>query len=488
MTSTPAGSLKGKGRAPTDWHLCALPNIPTVEQLSNLELPMDALPEQRDTVPTEYVVNTTFLVSGTSDGPPWTGYYVQLLEARLAVTNIYGVWFELHRHGSGFEAHLLAQEGLSLINAPLKGIDYARLRTTGEPLTQVPSHTATLAIQTAMITDTAAGLWGLPQTPKEQPKKATGWVMPLLPTEQEDEDHIFSSTTNQPPRQPGQPDGTGDDPMVLAAMQLAGYLRLEGNPPDRFDGNRTRTRRFLTQFQQFMLMNDGAMITQNDIKKCTYFLSLTGGPQVDGWSEMKYDWLDSIKKDPCQLMGHSPWEVMMQDFLDAFTNFAECEQAQNTLKQWKMKEGKIDKYIAGFERLAHRTGVDLDDPLNMRTFVQGLPGPLVETVLCLEDPQNYVQWREAAQRHQRTWLKIQSYKGNYRSTQPLNCRGGQPQKNGPFGNFYWRRPQEGQGSQGNRQQPACQRLPPRDPNAMDTSAAARKANTNKEKEEYRKTG
>jgi len=180
--------------------------------------------------------------------------------------------------------------------------------------------------------------------------------------------------------------------MILAAVQLAGYLHLEGNPPNRFDGDRTRTCRFLTQFWQFMLMNDSATIAQNDIKKCTYFLSLMGGPQVDGWSEMKYDWLDTIKKDPHQLMGHSPWEVMMQDFLDTFTNFVEREQAQNALKQWKMKKGKINKYIAGFKRLAHRAGVNLDDPSNMCTFAQGLPGPLVETVLRLDDPQNYVQW------------------------------------------------------------------------------------------------
>jgi len=154
-----------------------------------------------------------------------------------------------------------------------------------------------------------------------------------------------------------------------------------------------------------------------------------------------------------------------------------------------MKEGKIDKYIAGFERLAHCAGVDLDDPSNMRTFMQGLPGPLVETVLRLEDPQNYVQWREAAQRHQRTWLKIQSYKGNYGSMQAPNRGGGQPQRSGPFGNFYWHRPtQSGQGNQSNRPQPARQHLPPRDPNAMDTSAVARKANTDREKEEYRKTG
>ena len=402
MTSTSAGSSKGKGHAPTDWRLRVLSNVPTVEQLSNLELPMDVMPEQQDTVPAAYAVNTTFLISGTAEQPPWTGYYVRLPGARLAVTNIYGVWFKLRRRGSGFEAHRLAREGLSLIDAPLKGIDYARLHETGEPLSHAPSCAATPAVQTATIATTTAGPWGPPQI------------------EQEDEDPVVSSMTNRPSRQPGQPDGTGDDPMVLAAMQSAGYLRLEGNPPDRFDGDRARTHRFLTQFRQFMLMNDGATIAQNDIKKCTYFLSLMGGPQVDGWSEMKYDWLDTIKKDPRQLMGHSPWEVMMQDFLDAFTNHAEREQAQNALKQLKMKEGKIDEYIAGFERLAHRAGIDLDDPSNMRTFAQGLPGPLVETVLRMDDPQNYVQWCEAAQRHQRIWLKIQTHKGSYGSTQPLN--------------------------------------------------------------------
>jgi len=108
------------------------------------------------------------------------------------------------------------------------------------------------------------------------------------------------------------------------------------------------------------------------------------------------------------------------------------------MKKWKMTEGKIDEYITGFERLAYHAGVDLDDPSNMHTFAQGLPGPLVETVIRQEDPQNYVQWREAAQRHQCSWLKIQLYKRNYSNAQLAN-RGGplqQPQQSGPFGNFY----------------------------------------------------
>ena len=265
---------------------------------------MEALPEQRDTVPTEYAMNVDFLVSGTADGPPWTGYYVHLAGARLAVTNIYGVWFELRRRDSGFEVYCLAREGLSLIDAPLKGINYARLCATGEPLTPVPSRTATPAIQTATVADTVAGPWRPPQTPKEQPRKAMGWVMPLIGDYDLDEDeHVFSNTTHRPPRDPGQPDGSGEDPMLVAAMKSTGYLRLEGNPPNRFDGNRSRTCHFLMQFHQFMLMNNGATIAQNDIKKCTYSLSLLEGPQVDGWSEMKYDWLNAIKKDLRMLMG-----------------------------------------------------------------------------------------------------------------------------------------------------------------------------------------
>jgi len=139
MTSTPASSSKGKGRAPTDWRLRAILNVPSPAQLGALELPMEITPEQKDTVPAEYVVNTQFLVSGTSEGPPWTGYYATFNGARLTVTNVFSVWCEIRKRGSGFEVHCLARGELSLLDAPLTGIDYAQLRTTGEPVTCAPS-------------------------------------------------------------------------------------------------------------------------------------------------------------------------------------------------------------------------------------------------------------------------------------------------------------------------------------------------------------
>jgi len=172
--------------------------------------------------------------------------------------------------------------------------------------------------------------------------------------------------------------------MTAATLQAAHamvYQCLEGNPPDRFDGNRARTRHFLLQFRQFMLMNDDASISHNDIKKCTYFLSLIEGPKVEGWTERMYEWLDAAKSNPGILMGQSAWDHVSCEFLNAFVDYAESERAQDEMKNLQMKEGKIDEYIAAFECLAFRAGVNLDDPSNLWTFARGLPPALVEIMI-----------------------------------------------------------------------------------------------------------
>src|SRR5712691_7009734 len=114
MTSVPSGS-KGKGKTPSDWRLRALQIVPTPDELRGLRLPIKALPEQKDTIPAEYAVNAQFLINDV----PWIGYYAQFNNARLAVSNMYGVWFEIHRRGDGWEAHRLARPELNLIDAPL---------------------------------------------------------------------------------------------------------------------------------------------------------------------------------------------------------------------------------------------------------------------------------------------------------------------------------------------------------------------------------
>ena len=90
MMSTPSGS-KGKGKVPSDWRLHALTAVPTTDELAKLRLPINAFPEQKDTVPAEYTVNTRFLINDV----PWIGYYGQFNNARVAVSNMYGMWFEI---------------------------------------------------------------------------------------------------------------------------------------------------------------------------------------------------------------------------------------------------------------------------------------------------------------------------------------------------------------------------------------------------------
>ncbi len=134
MTLTPSGT-KGKGKVPSDWRLRTLSTIPTVDELAELRLPIKAFPEQRDTVPAEFAVNTQFLINDV----PWIGYYGQYNNARVAVSNMYGVWFEIRRRGDGWEAHRLARPALDLLDTPLTGINYSALRASGEPITQPPS-------------------------------------------------------------------------------------------------------------------------------------------------------------------------------------------------------------------------------------------------------------------------------------------------------------------------------------------------------------
>jgi len=109
----------------------------------------------------------------------------------------------------------------------------------------------------------------------------------------------------------------------------------------------------------------------------------------------------------------------------------------------------------------------------------------------MENPKTYEQWRATVQRQQKIYLKTKSLHSEYGTFN--NCTQGQGQRQ--TSGWVWHRPggnNPGSNNQnwhgpGNRAPPQpC--LPPRDDNAMDTSAVIRKATNDKEREEYRKTG
>ena len=332
MTSNPfGGSSKGKGKAPTDWRLRAVENVPTSSQLAALRLPFEVFPEQKDTVPAEFTAKVRHLTTPQEDAP-WTGYYATFNGAKIAVSNIYGMWFEIRRRGQGFEAHRLARSELALPDLPLLGLDRKELKKSEEPITRPSSRAGPPPVEQPTPQDLTA--WGPPSTPYVEPQSTQPLPYEIprrdIPFDDDDDEPmdppVGSSATNIPPRRPR---GTGDDPMMITALDAPrdGYLRLEGNPPDRFDGSRERTLRFLTQFRRFMLMNNDVTIARDPIKKCAYFLSLIEGPRVEGWTERMYEWLDLVQTNPRGLIpfGSNAWKVVEREFKDAFTDYAEHE-------------------------------------------------------------------------------------------------------------------------------------------------------------------
>ena len=137
-----------------------------------------------------------------------------------------------------------------------------------------------------------------------------------------------------------------------------GPSRLEGSPPGRFEGDGGKSLQFLTQFNLFMMMNQRVRVTiaSNPMRRSAY-LSLVRGPKVESWAEKSYDWLDRIEADPPAMLPHGKTarQASKADFRREFVkvNHAERVRALDELEKLKMTEGRVDEYIAEFERLAH---------------------------------------------------------------------------------------------------------------------------------------
>jgi len=243
-----------------------------------------------------------------------------------------------------------------------------------------------------------------------------------------------------------------------------------------------------------MLMNQKADIAKDPISKCIYFMSLLDGEKVNGWVDMAFNWLEEIEANPSLIDRFSnPWKMMEEKFKVSFTDYAERERAQDQLGKLRMTGDNLDEYLAAFETLGSWAELNPDDPLNLRTFAQGLPQQLADACLAMENPDTYEQWRAAAQRQQVIYLKKKALHSEYGTRNPARNAGQNPQQKQNSG-WVWRRPggnanpnNQNWRGQGSRAQPPRPRLPPRNDNAMDLSVI-RKATTDKEKEEYRRTG
>jgi hypothetical protein len=208
----------------------------------------------------------------------------------------------------------------------------------------------------------------------------------------------------------GLPAPTG--PGLFPPYGRAPDMKFLGSEPEAFTGDRTKVESFLTQWELYCGVNTNNAAIQNQYQKTMLFLTYVKGDLVRTWVLAASRWLGQ-EVALYQVDQYDPylWTSIEGAFRRQFADTLEMERAQNKLRQGiRMKEGKIDEYVAEFDTLITQAGYKADDAQMLEKFISGLPASLYETIYQLDDPKTYEAWRRAAIKQQEKWLHMQSIK------------------------------------------------------------------------------
>ena len=172
-----------------------------------------------------------------------------------------------------------------------------------------------------------------------------------------------------PPGGAGGGGGGGGPPAAAAAAGQAGPVpagnrALKGHPPEVFNGDRSKAKKFMKEFMLWKLCNLNNEAQSVPFSRVALCLSYIKGPNVDDWvSATTDDVYEKVHGCVGRPATHQPddedlWNEFVQEFNDAFTDTTAAEHAYAELTKLYMKGEEADQYIAMFERLITRAGWD----------------------------------------------------------------------------------------------------------------------------------
>src|SRR6267142_3668115 len=233
-----------------------------------------------------------------------------------------------------------------------------------------------------------------------------------------------------PPSGQGPPRGSSGSPPQAAVLQRVVQAphgtngAMRGQPPTIFNGEKSKTNQFVTEFQLWWMTNRRAEAMNNPFQRAILCLSFIRGPEVDNWVEEKINQLRrAVLGDPANGIPptHHPteealWNNFGADFRAAYQDTAAEENAYAQLKGLRMVKDRIDKYIAHFEVLLTRAGWSQRDKGSIDIFFNGLTKAVQRKILSLYAtlPITINEWQTAArqvvQRYRLMDVKIGPWK------------------------------------------------------------------------------
>jgi Retrotransposon gag protein len=202
-------------------------------------------------------------------------------------------------------------------------------------------------------------------------------------------------------------DPGGEAPDPPAAGQLAYNPddhphSLCGSPPNIFDGTRDKVDSFLQAFGLYRAINRQHITMREPYNRIMMMLSYMKGPKIDDWVREKATLLEAaVSNGMANPNDEHVWNTFLEEFMDAFTDTTQREQATLDLINIQMKGEDLDTYISTFHHLRERAGWEPDTQGMMLMFRRGLKCPLATAIVerTHPRPQTLQQWYQSARAH-----------------------------------------------------------------------------------------
>ena len=162
----------------------------------------------------------------------------------------------------------------------------------------------------------------------------------------------------------------------------------------------------------YMLLNEETEVMRQAFSRVMLFLTFIKGPNIQEWVGMQVAWLGRQIHQGARRTEEYLYDTVMDSFNTAFMDTMSMQNAKAEFQTIKMEGGDLDTYIDMFERLTRLAGYDLQNQMVLDRFGSKLTlGLYIAIINGPDEPRNWTEWVQAAQKYQRKYLLIHSSLG-----------------------------------------------------------------------------
>jgi len=180
----------------------------------------------------------------------------------------------------------------------------------------------------------------------------------------------------------------------LIPIPVAADLKVMGNLPRTFEGDRDKSRAFMNDFLLYIAANQGVAGFESPLRRIALILTLIKGPRVDRWVGDMTTWLRG--RDPVNDNIEAAWDHFAHEFEEQFRDHTQIQRARQQLDHLKFRFPEIDQYVSEFEDLASMAGYTVGNEETVNLFLKGfenapdvlsiiLGPPLVQTYYDIKE-------------------------------------------------------------------------------------------------------